>query len=587
MQRTTPAGTAARARRGERGAALVTVMLMSTLLMAAGAAMLMTSMYSATGAIDATAESQAYYAAEAGLQATLAVLRGNAAPNPLFNVDPASDANKISFRKAVNVATSNAAGTSADVRLTRWLNYNNAYNPPRVPVSPNYNPATGMAFRVVEIVDPDNTDQISFSTREQANQTTLTCFQPGGPNTPNFTLVYTPQASTTLSTGGGTSASTLGTLQVTAVSQNNSTVTISPLTPYIFNLTIQQTSPWPSTTTIPVRVYGTVARVGNTITPALTFEFPQLSYSLGGVHYVVPASTVLVNNTAARALPVNVTAPEPNRLRIRVVGMARGGAEKRMQMLVSNFNFLYNAASAITIRSDDTDLPMNFNPGNSAQYGYDGNDNAGGPNLPAFTVTSDPDFALINAVPLGQVFGNPPVRKVAVSSLAPFLQTTTGQYGARATVDLLRAASKNQVWPNNCAGSPDACDRYFPSGTVPTDLGAGQPDGLFTFVDGDLDLPPGGGAGLLVVTGTLTMRGSAEFKGLILVLGAGQLLRDGGGNGNTLGSAVVARFDAASNFLAPTFNSNGSGNSGIRYDSDWVRRALKGPGPLVVGVTEY
>jgi hypothetical protein len=267
--------------------------------------------------------------------------------------------------------------------------------------------------------------------------------------------------------------------------------------------------------------------------------------------------------------------------------MARGGATKQMQMLVSNFSFLYNAASAITIRSADDNTAMTFNAGNSSQYGYNGNDNAGGPNLPAFTVTSDPDFALINSVPLSQVFGNPPVRKAAISSLAPFLQTTGGQYGARATVDLLRAAAKNQTWPTNCAGSQDACDRYFPSGTVPSDFGASEPDGLFTFVDGDVDLPPGGGAGLLVVTGTLTMRGSAAFKGLILVLGAGQLLRDGGGGGDTLGSAVVARFDANSNFLAPTFNSNGSGNSGVQYDSDWVRRALRGIGPLVVGVSEY
>jgi hypothetical protein len=72
------------------------------------------------------------------------------------------------------------------------------------------------------------------------------------------------------------------------------------------------------------------------------------------------------------------------------------------------------------------------------------------------------------------------------------------------------------------------------------------------------------------------------------VLGGGTLLRDGGGNGNSLGAVAVAKFDPTSgNFLAPTFNSSGSGNSSIQYDSDWVRRALNNTGPGVLGVSEY
>ena len=52
----------------------------------------------------------------------------------------------------------------------------------------------------------------------------------------------------------------------------------------------------------------------------------------------------------------------------------------------------------------------------------------------------------------------------------------------------------------------------------------------FTFVDGDCSLS--GGAGLLIVTGNLTMSGNPSFSGLILVLGGGHVQRNGGGNGD-------------------------------------------------------
>ena len=71
------------------------------------------------------------------------------------------------------------------------------------------------------------------------------------------------------------------------------------------------------------------------------------------------------------------------------------------------------------------------------------------------------------------------------------------------------------------------------------------------------------------------------------VLGGGQLIREGGGNGNSFGSLVVARFGTTGDFLAPTFNSNGTGTSSIQYDSEWVRRAMAAPGPRVMAVGEF
>ena len=69
-------------RRGERGAALITTILLATLLLAAGGTLILTSAVTGTNAVDATAEMQAYYAAEAGVAQVVNVLRGNVSSSP-------------------------------------------------------------------------------------------------------------------------------------------------------------------------------------------------------------------------------------------------------------------------------------------------------------------------------------------------------------------------------------------------------------------------------------------------------------------------------------------------------------------------
>ena len=76
--------------RGECGAALIMALLLTTLLLAAGGALILTTSMAATTAVDATAEMQAYYAAEAGLEASLAVLRRNVASNTSPALSPTS-----------------------------------------------------------------------------------------------------------------------------------------------------------------------------------------------------------------------------------------------------------------------------------------------------------------------------------------------------------------------------------------------------------------------------------------------------------------------------------------------------------------
>src|SRR5918993_2867954 len=105
--------TAAARRAGERGAVLITVLLITTMLLLVGATLIMTTSLTASGSFDATTELQAYYAAEAGLQNGLRVLRGNTAPAPLFTANPTGSVapqNKMNFRRAVTRANSNLTG---------------------------------------------------------------------------------------------------------------------------------------------------------------------------------------------------------------------------------------------------------------------------------------------------------------------------------------------------------------------------------------------------------------------------------------------------------------------------------------------
>ena len=111
----------------ERGAALITVLMISTLLLATGGALVLVTGLSTRTAIDATAEMQAYYSAETGLQETLNVLRGNVNPQ---NSMPANTT--IDFRKAITLTSSNlsgdarpsclASGLNSACRLSGWLN---------------------------------------------------------------------------------------------------------------------------------------------------------------------------------------------------------------------------------------------------------------------------------------------------------------------------------------------------------------------------------------------------------------------------------------------------------------------------------
>jgi hypothetical protein len=129
-------------RHGEKGAALVISILIATLLLAVAGTVILTSGMSATTSIDATAELQAYYGAESGLEASLNVIRGHVQPNGIAGTT------RMGFRNAVDPLTSNRANdTSGTARFSAWLNYANDWR---------VRPTGALYSYTVVVLDPDD-----------------------------------------------------------------------------------------------------------------------------------------------------------------------------------------------------------------------------------------------------------------------------------------------------------------------------------------------------------------------------------------------------------------------------------------------
>jgi len=585
-------------RNRERGAALITVVLISLLVLTASLSLLLTTVTSATNAITSTDEMQAYYAAEAGLQDALNVLRGNVAPHP-------NDGTKINFKNSINVGTSNNPSSGVP-QLSRWLVYNYpTSNPDRVTVSPSYTPTDGMAYAITGISDPDNSREVIYSTAGAFNSNSLSTSGSSLSLGGGVSVTYTPQASTNITTNGNP---TLGTIAFSGV--KNSTSISFATDPLTFTLQVTETGPLPVGTSTPIAVSlkgtfsGSITSTSSIV--ALNFVNQTIEIPGTGTLFTMPATSIQlpVDGTVTTSLQTAVSAPEPGRLIVKVVGFGPRGASKSLQMMISRFGITYDPPATFVIRGagNDSTSASTVSIGNSANYVYSGVDNAGGQALPAFLVTTTPDYTALSTLKSnnltalqGDTTGLTPVLKQVtmptdVATLPKWLQTASDPVlGARAFVNQLRLASQQQFY--GCSGGQaSSCDRYFNTSAgdaAPSDFGVGTTDGLFTFIDGDASLPNSGGKGLLVVTGTLSMDGSQTFDGLVLVLGGGVIDRSGGGNGTSLGAFVVAKFGSTGEFLAPTFTSSGSGTSWLQLDRNKVKSALRLGGIPVLSVSEF
>ena len=256
---------------------------------------------------------------------------------------------------------------------------------------------------------------------------------------------------------------------------------------------------------------------------------------------------------------------EPTRLLIRVRGYGPKGAEKRLEVIVKRTSFDYSPPAMLMMRGAGDCTGMSFDIGDSNAKTYTGHDNASTSVLPTFGATCDGDTSTEETADDKETVEAPKAAKVTNSDLPVWLRSAPD---ARDFVKDMRELAIRE-------------GRYFAT----YDGVSGTPaQPLFTFVDGNCELD--GGAGLIIVTGTLTLNGNPDFEGLILVLGEGRVIRDGGGEGEIYGAMAVARFNASGDFLPPHFETNGGGTSLMKYDSAALRRALNAAGPRVLGIHE-
>jgi hypothetical protein len=286
---------------------------------------------------------------------------------------------------------------------------------------------------------------------------------------------------------------------------------------------------------------------------------------------------------------------KPDRLRIRVTGLGPRDSRKNMEIVVSRYTLEYDVKATVTL-PNGSGTPISFNLGGSNVTATSGVDASGsGGSVAAFGI-SNPDYNATNNVIDGcnadgsncsgsgpnVTPGDPMV--LANSNTPAFLQSV-----AKARTFLYGSEGMKQAAINQ--------GRYYTSGAAAlastAGIGANNPDGVFTFVDGDLTLGPGNptGQGTLIVTGRLTLDGNFNFNGVIMVLGTGEVYRSGGGHGNIYGAMFVAKFATAGfdtdQFGAPVFDTSGGGTSNIQYSTDAIDKAKSVGGHTIKGVREY
>lgn len=567
-------------REGERGAAMVMVLLVSLLLLTASAGLLLESSMNTANVTDAVAELQAYNAAESGVQSAVNVLRGNVAPNPLIDSTKAATHvnNRIDFRKAVSLASSNlSTDTSTTPRFSRWLAYNytpnGATNPERITLSTGtYNPQNGYAFSV-SVSDPDNTGSIlSYSTGGTIDGISAAKTFGGGLNA--VTITYNPVTVSNLNVSTGLANTNIGSFTITTAG-TGATIAADVR----FEIAVTMSKPYVAMKMIRGFIKaGTITAnsVGN-----VRLEFDSTNYDFMG-----SMISVLNLDTNKRLMPnasnvngglttVNITTTpaEPQRLLIRSTGYGPRGARKQLEAVVQK-NFFGGLSAPATLTMVGTTNGFAFSAGNSQNVTYSGDDVVTSVIIPPIGTTNDTN---LNTV-LANLAGS--------SSKADII-------GVPATVtaempDWLKTAKNLDDVIQSLRDVAEASGRYYSNGQTPPNYGNNATATGITFVDGNLSLG-GSGGGILVCTGNLTLHGGFDFNGLIIVTGAGGVDRSGGGNGLLQGNMVIAPYNplnVAGGFLSPKYDISGGGTSEVRYNSSSVANGMTAVSNFVIGVAE-
>ena len=620
-------------REKEKGAALVMALLMSFLLLAAAGGLLLETSLGTANVTDATAEQQAYNAAESGIQSAVNVFRGNVIlPNATL-IEPRKPAtdktNKIDFVKAITQQYSNlsTSGLDATPRLSRWLGYESGTYADRVKLADGaYSVYNGDAYSL-DISDPDHTGSIvSYSTRgifyncDVVDPTNANSPCADAPTYPHKTwddgngnrmrITYIPKIVTNqdVSSSGNPNVD-FGFFKV-EIQGNGAAMSAFTRFEIIVNMTV------PYRATRVMRGWIEQNSAPYTTPPKIIFD--SQTYTLQGsiitlgfnggafVNYpsAIPqrvgyeANMTAGSPSADTVITGSMTPPEPIRLLIRSTGYGPRGAKKQLEAIIQkNFFNGLTAPATLTLVGDSCGpcpgTRFTFNPGSSNVTTYSGDDAVSTDIIPPIGTINGDNLdqvnASVNRQPPHPFNGNVVGTPSDVSNEVPDWLSSPAQ------MDI----AIKQLY-NTALSSPDpggnSTGRYFPSGSQPTTFGNNTTALGITFCDGNCTFT-GDGGGILVVTGTLTLHGNFNFNGLIIVTGSGGIQRSGGGTGILQGNIVVAPYEnnriadnldpaATARFLAPQYDLSGGGNSTIQYNSSSVANGLTAVSNFVLGVAE-
>jgi hypothetical protein len=541
----------------ERGAALITVMMITVLLGLACISLLYAVAANSKNTTDTLSETKAFYAAESGMQATLNVLRGHVPPSPLLDAaKPVSDpANEISYIRASSALSSNYSGDPNPPRLSRWLDYN--YTPAggnyadRIVIGEpanTYVPNQGTAYSVT-VTDPDDARHATVFETQGKFLSSQSAYLPDFvTDNSNWTRVYYVGAGqTNLTHADDNPTVTNVSLGGFRVEVHGTGGTLSGQ--YRFQVDYHLISPRASNRLI----FGTLDLSAKTVT------FDSASYELMGSKIVITsidASRVQNLNPLISGIDKIVRASidpaEPYRLLLKSTGYGPNGSRKQIEAIIER-NLFNDVSSAAAVSMIGPNPGFTWDAGNSANVSYSGVDPYNsGVSVPSIGVTNQASLDYINAnqpqTPL-----NPPA--AVISDELPDWQRSP------AALDTVIQSYKTAARDTCC---------YYANGNSVSSVGSvsGSPpigSGL-TFVDGDFTYT-GDGGGVLIVTGKLTLSGNFSFTGLIIVTGSAGVERNGGGNGTITGNMVIAPYNPnnLSAFLPPKYSITGGGISHIVY----------------------
>ncbi len=524
-------------RRGESGAALVTVVLISLLLLTAALGMLSAVGASSRNNTDALSEAKAYWAAESGLQAAINVLRHGG----------------VSYSEA-----------DADPQLATWLNY----------VDGNVAVNSETSYSIF-VEDPDNASAATtYSTSgvfavSSAGPWESTKYFPDAVSENRMELTFVPPTGDPVTVNHPDSAPfpDLGGFRITKVG------TGAPLGPMQFRIDYQMTAPRDDARSI----WGQIVMDGST--PKIKFTAyafvlsgaaiglcPDSNCTTSGVSFPDITLAMPLTGSETTSVYAKLDPLQPYRLKVVSTGFGPNGATKQFEAILQK-NPFGNSAGGSPLQMMGPNA--NFVPGTSRNLEIQGG------SAPSVGVC---DAASLHTVTTAQTNGtmNPPPQ-ITCNQVPAWMQSPIAM---DSLIRTLRQAAQNT-------------GRHFtegPGGQGWGDFAAGT--GL-TFCEGDCSLDGNAeGGGILVVTGTLTTSGNPKFKGLVLVTGPGGIVRNGGGNEVFIGNIVVAPYDptnlAANWTLTPNYN-QGGGPGGLINSSVAVDDAFNGTQALtelMLGIAE-